>query len=188
MRKFCYVDVETTGLNPRDCDIWQLAVIIEMDGKVVEKQDFKMAPQSGALIQEQALEMQNMSTVELFNLPDRKEQFKKVKQLLDRYVSKFNKKDKFFIVGYNVKFDIDFLRNFWKSFDDNYFGSYFLTPALDVMGLVGLFAATTETHFKNFKLEHVCEFFGIPIKAHDAMSDIKATRELYYLLKSAINS
>jgi DNA polymerase III epsilon subunit-like protein len=30
----------------------------------------------------------------------------------------------------------------------------------------------------NYKLTTVCEFFGIEFKAHDALADIKATREL----------
>ena len=33
-----------------------------------------------------------------------------------------------------------------------------------------------------YKLANVCEYFGIPIKSHDAMSDIEATRILIQLM------
>jgi len=40
-----------------------------------------------------------------------------------------------------------------------------------------------EIELENYKLETVCAHFGITLYAHNAISDIKATRELYYLLK-----
>jgi len=37
----------------------------------------------------------------------------------------------------------------------------------------------------NYKLQTVCEHFGVQIDAHDALSDIKATRELLQMILGA---
>jgi hypothetical protein len=36
----------------------------------------------------------------------------------------------------------------------------------------------------NFQLSTLCKIFNIPIKAHDSMSDIIATKNLYLALKN----
>jgi DNA polymerase-3 subunit epsilon len=181
--KICYLDTETTGLDSEMCDIWQVAFIIEINGKVEEKRSFKMAPLEYAIIESDAIEMQGFSEEDLYTFPDRNDQFKKIKKFLERYISKFNKEDKFLPVGYNVRFDIDFLRQFWLSFGDKYYGSYFLNAPLDVLGLAGLYMTQIGITPKNFKLGTMCEFFNIPLKAHDALEDITATRTLYLILK-----
>ena len=38
------------------------------------------------------------------------------------------------------------------------------------------------TLFRSHKLVDVCKHFGIELDAHDALSDIKATRQLIYKL------
>ena len=186
--KIIYLDTETTGLDAKLCDIWQIGAIIENYGEVVDKQNFFMAPHKKARIEVGALKLQNMTEKDLYALPDRDKQFKAFKKLLNSYVSPYTQEDKFLIIGYNVQFDIQFLRQFWLSFGDKYFNSYFLVPAMDVMGLAGLYSVKYNIPFPNFKLQTVCDFFGVQIDAHDAMSDISATRALYQILIQTIKN
>lgn len=186
--KFCFLDVETTGLDVYKCDIWQLAAIITIGGEVVDKKNFLMAPSRNALIIQTALDLQGLSEDYLWGLPEREKVFKDIKKFLGRFVSKYDKFDKFFPIGYNVNFDMDFMRKFWEKQGDRYFGSYFTSASFDVMGLVGYYAAITGTQFKNFKLVTACEHFNIPLDAHDASSDIEATRTLFLMLKSYLGS
>jgi DNA polymerase-3 subunit epsilon len=186
--KIIYLDTETTGLDAKLCDIWQIGAIVEIDGEVVERRNFFMAPQKKARIEAGALKLQDKTKEDLYALPNRDKQFKIFKKMLNCYVSLFDKDDKFLIIGYNVQFDIQFLRQFWLSFGDKYFNSYFLVPAMDVMGLAGLYSVKYGIPFINFKLQTVCDFFGVSIDAHDAMSDIMATMKLYRILIQTIKA
>ena len=102
--------------------------------------------------------------------------------LLAKYVNKFEKTDKFTPVGYNVRFDTDFLSAFFKKNEDKYYASWFNWKLVDPLQLLYIMDYNSKIALPNYKLATVCQHFGIPIKAHDAMSDIKATRELWYLL------
>jgi DNA polymerase III subunit epsilon len=186
--KIIYLDTETTGLDSKLCDIWQIGAIIERYGEVVDKQNFFMAPHKKARIEVGALKLQNKTKKDLYALPDRVKQFKALKKMLNNYVSPYDQNDKFLIVGYNVQFDIQFLRQFWLSFGDKYYNSYFLVPSIDVMGLAGLYSVKYGIPFANFKLQTVCDFFGVRIEAHDAMSDIEATMILYKILLQTIKN
>jgi DNA polymerase III subunit epsilon len=186
--KMIYLDTETTGLDAKLCDIWQIGAIIESCGEVIDKQNFFMAPHKKARIEVGALKLQNMTEKDLYALPDRDKQFKALKKMLNTYVSLYDKNDKFLIVGYNVQFDIQFLRQFWLSFGDKHFNSYFLVPSIDVMGLAGLYSVKYGIPFDNFKLQTVCNFFGVSVDAHDAMNDIEATMILYKILLQTIKN
>jgi DNA polymerase III subunit epsilon len=184
--KIIYLDTETTGLDSVLCDIWQIGLIVEFNGEVLEHQNLFMSPQKKARIESGALKLQDKTKKDLYSLPDRVKQFKLFKKMLNHYVSPYDQNDKFLIVGYNVQFDIQFLRQFWLSFGDKYYNSYFLVPSIDVMGLAGLYSVKYGIPFANFKLQTVCDFFGVPLDAHDAMSDINATRVLYKILLETI--
>jgi DNA polymerase III subunit epsilon len=186
--KIIYLDTETTGLDYKLCDIWQIGAIVEIDGDIVDRQNFLMAPKKNARIESGALKLQNMTKSDLYALPDRVKRFKLLKKILNNYVSPYDLNDKFLIIGYNVQFDIQFLRQFWLSFGDKYFNSYFLVPAIDVMGLAGLYSVKYGIPFANFKLQTVCDFFGVKLTAHDAMSDIEATMILYKILLQTIRN
>ena len=96
---------------------------------------------------------------------------------LASHINKFDKTDKAIFAAYNAKFDNDFIRELFKRNNDNYFGSWFYSAPLDIMGTVvqcvrlGLMPVPV-----NFKNVTICEYFGIEHKAHSALDDIKASR------------
>lgn len=180
--KIIYIDTETTGLDPSACDIWQIAALIEINGEVVEELNYKFAPREEASFEPAALKLQDLKKSDLLELPPASEAFLAFQSRLAYYVSKYDKRDKFLPIGYFVRFDIDHLRSFWLKQNDRYFGSFFLSAPFSVEGLAGLATALHGMHFPNFKLATVCTALGIPLDAHDALSDIKATRVLYQAL------
>jgi DNA polymerase-3 subunit epsilon len=107
-------------------------------------------------------------------------------QTLKEYINKFDKEDKFYPAGYNVRFDLDFLAAFFSKTGDPYFGLWFNWRAIDALAIVRFFefcgdGLTTRT---DQKLETVCNAYGIKLDtAHDALSDIRATRELLLKMK-----
>src|SRR3712207_9107105 len=82
--------------------------------------------------------------------------------MLGKHVDKFNKKDKFFLVGYNnAAFDNQFLRGFFLQNGDNYFGSWFWANTIDVMVLATAYLAERRPEMENFKLSTVAKFLGV---------------------------
>ncbi|OPZ77962.1 MAG: exonuclease I [Alphaproteobacteria bacterium ADurb.Bin438] len=108
--------------------------------------------------------------------------------MLNDYVYKWDKTDKFQFIGYNSRFDEDFLRQFFINNADNDkdkmygngYGCYFYTPSLDVMQMAALKLMDNRKDLINFKLETVCNYFGITEENwHDAKADIRATKKLF---------
>ena len=102
--------------------------------------------------------------------------------MLGRYCDKYNRLDKFYMAGYNVRFDADFLKEFFLKNKDFYFGSWFNYRFIDPLPLLHWANWVKEINLPDYKLATVCRHFQIPLQAHDAMADITATRELIYKL------
>jgi DNA polymerase-3 subunit epsilon len=68
---------------------------------------------------------------------------------------------------------------------DQYFGSWFWSDSLDVMVLASHFFIDKREMMQDFKLKTVCGHAGINIdesKLHDAIYDVKLTRELFLIV------
>lgn len=180
--KRAFIDVETTGLDPKTHGLVQVAGIIDIDGEVVEEFDFSMKPIDGKLFETRALEVNNL-TMDVINKYEPSEKnFLMFRQLLKKYVDKYNSKDKFTFIGYNVTFDVGFIRQWFLDHGDNYFGSLFFRYPIDV-GSHAMEALLDKRHeLKNDKLGTVMQHFNVEPQGdlHDARTDIIATREVYY--------
>ena len=184
--KLLFFDLETTGVNPAKNGIHQISGMIEIDGVEKERFDFHVQPNPKAIIEEQALSVAGVTREQVLAYPPMGEVHNELVAMLGKYVDKFNKKDKFFLVGYNnASFDNQFLRGFFLQNGDNYFGSWFWSNSIDVMVLASQHLATCRHEMENFKLATVAKFMGINVDdeaLHDAYYDIYLTREIYKLL------
>jgi len=186
--KYVYIDCETTGLNPVKNDIWELAFIVDINGKVEYEEVLEIQPFNGDHLDVDALKLTRMTPEKLNDLEFTVyEAVEKIKDIWGRYIDKFNRDDKFVVGGYFVKFDLDFLREMFKKAGDRYgIGSWMFTPPIEVSTVVAQHIAEFGLRLPNYKLATVCEHYGIDIEAHQALSDIRATRELYYLLEGLV--
>jgi DNA polymerase-3 subunit epsilon len=195
MSKVLWIDLETTGLDPKKHGIIQLAALAEIDNDVVEEVDLLIRPLDKHQVEEEALAKSNRTEKEVREYPTSAEQFKAFETFLARYINRYDKFDKFVLAGYNINsFDEPFLRQF---FIDNaktdkerkyggYFGSWFFWPKRDVQTYLAEHLLEIGLRLSNYQLSTVCEYFNIPIEAHDALSDIQATRILYNVLRFSI--
>lgn len=183
--KLLWIDTETTGLDAGKCAIWQLAGIVEVAGEVKEEFDIRICPFEGALVEEGALKLQDGAVSISDGMPE-KQAHEQLTRVLNYFVNKFDRDDKFVLAGYNISFDDPFLRALFVRTGDKYFGSYFAWPKLDVQTLVALYYSEMSFRPPNFKLETIAPLFGIALDAHDALSDIRATRSLYQILRYTI--
>ncbi len=182
-RKVFWFDTETTGVDAKENSIIQLAALVEINGEVVAEKDWKMRPLVGRRVEAKALEVNRKTREEVEAYPSAEETFARIIAFLDSHIDRYDKGDKFFAAGYNVDFDIEFLRALFLAMGHKYFGSYFHWPSIDVKGTVAEAWERLPHPMKNCKLGTVCESVGIKLDAHDALNDIRATRELYMRLK-----
>jgi DNA polymerase-3 subunit epsilon len=181
--KILWLDLETTGLDPRRNDIIELAAIVEIDTTCEEFHTF-LRPIAWENIDQEALAVHGIPIEEVEAAPSAQEAHSSFTTFLSQYVNRYNRDDKFVIAGYNVGFDTDFLREFFKKCNDKYYGSYFFWPTRDVKNSVAE-AILTGLRAPNYKLSTMCETCGIELKeAHNALYDIRATRALYLKLES----
>ena len=180
--KLCFIDVETTGLFPWKNAIHQLSGTIIIDQEVKEKFNFLIRPHDGAEIEVKALEVSGVTHETIMEYPDSISTFKAFIKMLDKYVGKYNKKDKFHFVAYNAQFDSEFIRSFFKRNKNNYYGSYFWTPYIDLMTIAGAALMSKRSEMTNFKLNTVANKLGINVddsRLHDAEYDIELTVRIY---------
>ena len=129
------------------------------------------------------METNGISEAKIRTYPEPKEVHREFTQMMGEYIDKFDKADKFTVVGYNVRFDMDMLREWFKKCGDLYYGSWFFFPPIDVMCMVAVDRLYKPRPF-NYKLETIISEYGIKTEGdlHDAMTDIRVTKELFQRL------
>lgn len=181
--KLVFFDLETTGTNPGKHGIHQISGQIVIDGAVKESFDFHVQPNPRAMIEDEALKVGGVTREQILAYPPMQQVYQEFVAMLGKYVDKFNKKDKFFLVGYNnAAFDNQFLRGFFLQNGDVYFGSWFWSNSIDVMVLASAYLATRRPEMENFKLSTVAKTLGIVVNddsLHDAMYDIELTKAVF---------
>jgi DNA polymerase-3 subunit epsilon len=186
--KELWIDTETTGLTEKH-GIIQLAGAIFIDGEEKERFNFYIKPFKGTdLISEDALKVTGTTREMLETYEEPKIVYDKLIAIFSKYINKFDKKDLFYIGGFNIEFDINMLNSWFKKNNDNYLFSYIryklcafnLACVIRKVGILGL------ENLDNMKLETICNHLGIEIDAHDALSDVLASKKLYELLESKI--
>ena len=181
MNKIIFIDTETGGVNAEKSALIQLSGIIEVNGVEKEKFNFYIKPFKNSEVNEKALEVQGRTLEELRTdkYIDESIIYKKFLEILDKYIDKYDKNDKFIVAGYNVKFDIDILKALFERNNNKFLFSYFNSSMLDPLYSVRLLqVAGMLPVLENNKLETWCKHFGIEFAAHDSLEDIEATKKL----------
>lgn len=192
MSKLFFYDLETTGTNPGRNGIHQISGEIVIDGKSLETFDFKVQPNPKAQIEDAALAVGGVTREQIMAYPPMGQVYTQLVTMLAKYVNKYDKTDKFHLVGYNNRgFDDNFFRGFFLQNGDNYFGSWFWADSIDVLVLASTFLADRRADLPNFKLATVADFLGIDTtagKLHDASFDIYVTKAVFdFIMSKFIN-
>lgn len=176
--KILFIDTETGGVTEKSALI-QLSGIVQIGKEVAEEFDFYIKPFSGSEVTDEALRIQGRTRKEIEQYNPEEEIFKKFMQILNKYIDKYNKEDKFLVAGYNVRFDIDVLNRFLRRHGEKYLFSYIQATTLDPLQWIAALQLLKKIPvLKDNKLETWCNHFGIELKAHDSLEDIKATKAL----------
>jgi len=181
-KKFLYLDCETTGLDPNTHGVIQVACIVAegetiKKAKEIDRCNLFFNPKSiGCKIDKEALEINKRTKKEIKKFP--KHTFKTLISFFEKHINKFDKEDKFIVVGQNVKFDVEFLHGWAKREEFDFMGSYVDWRVIDTLVLARLQHALGRIDPPDFKLATLCMEYDIEEPDHDAMGDIVATKKL----------
>ncbi len=182
-RYFCF-DVETSGLNPATDEIVSLAFRL-VDAATLDLIDAgqwfihptqEMDPQVADI---------NGYSPEAWTAKGAVNRTDFVMGLYERFAKHGFRADRPLALGYNVGFDLSFLSALIGRPRMDAALSY---HSIDVLTSVA-FVEHAQGHFNRMRLVDSCERYGVPLaNAHDAMSDIAATVELYRRLRRFVAS
>ena len=202
-QKLLFVDVETTGTDPFRHGLIQVSGCVQIGDQVKEEFDYFVRPYSEDLIEDEALKVTGIDRRQLLppthpdilkidrqEFLDPQDVYARLSVMFGQYVDKFNRSDKFQLIGYNAhSFDMPFLRRFWEKNGDRFFGSWFWFPCLDVMLVWAQILQEDRSSMSNFKLATVARHCGLEVddgRLHDSGYDIELTRKLWVKARKVI--
>lgn len=181
-----FYDVETTGLKANKHSIHQIAGLIEIDCEIVERFDIKTRPHPKAEYSPEALKICGVTEETMKSYQPMGAAYKQFIDILSKYIDRYNKHDKAYLIGYNNRFfDDQFLRAWFMQNKDDYFNSWFWSDTLDVLVLASEYLIGRRKYMPNFRLGTVATELGIEVdknRLHDAFYDVELTREIYMIV------
>jgi DNA polymerase-3 subunit epsilon len=186
--KVLWFDLETTGTEHWRHGITQMAGMVEINGEIMDEFNILIEPDDSVQIEDEALEISGTTREEISEHDSELDAYDQMINVFERYIDRYDTEDKFWVGGYNCQFDIDFLGQFWdrNQRKNQYLGSYLKrSHVLDPYAMVNVlvFQGTIEP-LDNHQLGTVAKRFGLHQGRdfHDAMTDIRVTRELFHEL------
>lgn len=161
---YVVIDLETTGLSPKNCRIIQLSAVRYVDQR--EHSRFVSYVDPGCSVPPVVQQLTGITLRQLAGAPH-------IEEILPDYLRFIRQPP--FLTGYNVSFDLSFLRAAC-GYDLSAQLRWFDTMALARRGLPGL---------ESYRLSSVCAAIGYETDFHDALNDCRTCAAvLQYLCRS----
>ncbi len=155
------IDLETTGLNPKNDKIIEIGAIKVIEGKTVDT--FSTFVNPGQKLEERIVELTGILDEDLVNAPYIEEIFPKLETFLEDIP----------FLGHSILFDFSFLKKAAVNMNHA-----FEKEAVDTLKIARKYLAQLEHR----SLDYLCEYYRIPHHAHRALQDAEATSVLYHKL------
>lgn len=173
-KNILWIDTETSGIDPNKNFLFQLAYFGTIDGEIVFYNNLKMRPKNleDFEFSEEGYKKHQVSLEEISHYELEEKQ-------LQTFIKDTHKIDsKWLIAGYNVGFDIEFLKALYSR--NNALYNKFFYLYYDVMQVCIGKAVENKINPENFQLETIKKYFNIelPGNAHDAFNDVATTIEV----------
>ena len=181
--RILWMDTETGGLEAGYHEMLTIAGIVEIDKEIVNEFHFKIKPKYPDRLEPAALEYNNLTEAQVVAFEDPFNVFYKLKKIFVKYGLRY---DKLICAGHNVGFDRRFLNAFFEEQGYKQLHYYLDYHSLDTMSVAAWLRYVGKLDIKNLKLSSLCQHFGIDFEAHDALEDIRATRELAHRLQKLL--
>jgi DNA polymerase III subunit epsilon len=188
-QKLLWFDSETGGTDEKTDALIQLAAIIEINGEVVDEIDLKMQALPGKKISNEAISKHGMTLEMISKFDAPRSCFEKLEKMLLKHNPYPVKTDRYIMAGYNPEFDCKFLYQWYTDIDGKYaYWKHLQFSPIDVLPTLRAMRHAGILDIPDTKLETVCAHLNIPLNAHDALSDIRATRQLTHMIYGRIFS
>ena len=180
--KRLFIDTETTGLDPQRHGLIQVAGLVDINGKIEDSFNFQIQPDENKIIDDEALKVNRTTRDELKTFKHSAEIFHLFRQQVKKYINQYDSKDKFSFLAYNAPFDVGFIRQWFLDNGDKYYGSLFFRYPIDVASIAMEALIDQRPTMKNDRLATCIQYFNVTAQGdlHDALTDIVATRDVYY--------
>lgn len=158
------LDVETTGLDPRTDEVLQVA-LVRGDGEVLLSRYVRPEHHSSWPLAQRTHDISHSMVEGCPSLASLKPEIEKIFEDVDLFV------------GYNVAFDLLFLQVAGISFGNG--------SAFDVMREFAPVAGRWDADRQRYawvSLTYCATYYGIPLRAHDALGDAQATLGCFWAM------
>lgn len=181
--KLLFLDTETTGVDMYRSGVHEIGGIIDIGGKIVDEFLITSDIFEDDEVSSSALEECKITLEQIHKYDPPEKAFKDLQAILGKYVDRFNKLDKFTVIGYFAEFDNKMLRRWWGRNGDKFFGSWFHHPWIDVASLAAYVYMDQRHLIPSFKLEELVKYLKIEMdgeQTHNGFYDSYLTRQVYY--------
>lgn len=182
--RFVFIDTETGGTDPQKHSLLSIGVVVwEKDNGIISQKEFFVKSKQYVVTREaQGINKFDIETHEKFA----QEPKIVINELITFLYNYFPENAAFPLVGHNVQFDINFLKEFFKK-NGRSFNSYFAHRSIDTysifkaMTIAGLIDKNLNSSADAFR------YFNIKVqRRHSALYDSIATVELFEKLLSLL--
>jgi DNA polymerase-3 subunit epsilon len=188
MIKQMFIDTETTGVDTRTSGVYQIGGII-IAGKRGEEFEFNCDIFTEDEISPKAFEKTKITLKDISKYPPPDQIHQQFINIMDKYVDRYDKKDKFVVFAYGSEFDQRILSNWFYKLGDDYFRSWFWHPWICIMNLAMYALQGDRKELENFKLLTVAEYLHVRVKEdklHTALYDAQLAKKVYHKLVDRI--
>lgn len=152
------IDLETTGLNPKQDRIIEIGAIKVVEGKTVDS--FSALVNPGCSLEERIVELTGIRDEELRDVPYIEEIFPELEEFLEDLP----------LLGHSILFDFSFLKKAAVNQKHT-----FEKQGVDTLKI----ARKHLVDLEHRNLDYLCRHYEIPHRAHRALQDAEATHTLY---------
>lgn len=190
--KYAYIGQKITGSNPKENAMFQLGIIIEKDGKVIDKFFHSFKPYG--IIDENFIKLYEKQGINLDTIINEQQTeqlvYQKLTNFLGSHVNRFDNKDRMFFVSYNIASVFQFFNEMSKRNSDNFL-KYFWSNPLDLMTLAGELLKHERQTLDNFSFRTILKIFqnlnviekSISIDENTALWDAAMMYKMYKILR-----
>ena len=161
INSYISIDLETTGLNPKQDKIIEIGAIKVMDGRKADT--FSTFVNPGRKLEERITELTGITQEQVDAAPEIENVLPQLLEFLEELP----------LLGHRILFDYSFLK---KAAVNQKFT--FEKQGIDTLRIARVFLPQLEHR----TLEYLCKYYEIPHTAHRAIGDAEATSQLYQLL------
>ena len=162
----CFIDVETTGLNPEVHEIIEICIIRVVDGEPSLIWTEKIEPQRMELADPQPLKINNFSMKEWYNAKEAEEAAEMISELTKGAT----------LIGHNIHFDEAFISELLHRYDVK---AFYQRRLVDTITL----AHEHISHIDSLSLDNIRDYYGWSLSGgHRAKKDALDCMRLYYRL------